>query len=158
MDTTTTATPTPVRKRKLQARFFESREKAEPELIYPRVAAVELLPDFRALAKQMAPRDPSTQDDLVQEMALAALLLHEPQTRSTYRLLAVWRASNYLHWWRFPMFTAGDKRSKKERIVLPDLSLDEADERAAHKLTSPEIEHACEQLNLLLNGTREPAA
>ena len=39
-----------------------------PGLLEPHVAAVKLLPDFRALARQLAPHDRSTQDDLVQEM------------------------------------------------------------------------------------------
>jgi hypothetical protein len=144
----------PRQKRRVELRF--DLPLAGPDLFYPNVAAVELLPEFRSLARQMAPGDKSTQDDLVQEMALAALLVREPQTVSTYRFVACWRAYKYLRWWRRRMLKPDDKKKKREQYVLPDLSLDDADEKEVRKLTSPEIEHACEKLNLLLRGTREP--
>jgi len=73
------------------------------DLIEPRVAAVELIEDFKRLAKALSPRDLSTQDDLVQEMCLAALDCTAPNKRSYYTWLAGWRAKDYLRWWLTPM-------------------------------------------------------
>lgn len=70
-----------------------------PGLLEPRVAAVELLPEFRRMAKRLARGDRSTQDDLVQEMALAALQIKTPQTRGTYLEWGSWHAAHYLEWW-----------------------------------------------------------
>jgi hypothetical protein len=91
-------------------RALERRRKPGSELLEPRVAAVELLPAFRCLARRLAPDDRSTQDDLAQEMALGALTLSKPQAREMYLILGSWRATNYLEWWRGPMFKVGDKR------------------------------------------------
>jgi hypothetical protein len=98
MDATPTQTPT-----------LEQAHNAQPgtnerELIEPRVAAVKLLRDFRKLAREMAPDDWSTQDDLVQEMALAALKLRKPQRRMAYINLGYWHALDYLKWWYGPSF------------------------------------------------------
>ena len=73
------------------------------EELHPQQAAVELADEFRSMARQLCPRDHSTQDDLAQEMALSALLCPGPHKRSVYRLLAAWRAHDYLRWWRQPV-------------------------------------------------------
>ena len=81
-----------------------NRTVAHPEsLLDPRAAAVDLLDDFQRLAAALSPRDSSTQDDLVQEMCLAALECTQPNQRSYYLWLAGWRAKDYLRWWLTPM-------------------------------------------------------
>ena len=104
------------------------------EPFYPRVAAVEMANEFRSIARQLCPRDPSTQDDLVQEMALAVMLCREPQSRSTYRLCATWRAMDYIRWWRKQLDESPD--TKNEQI----------------ELTSDELDKCCDALNRLLRG------
>ena len=123
-----------------QRRESERRAVLTPDddrMLLPRVAAVELEPEFRTLARQLAPRDKSTQDDLVQEMALACLLATEAQSRSSFRLCAVWRAKDYLRWWR------------KERAT--DLAGKNAEPE--EKLVDARLEKACAALNRLLGVT-----
>ncbi len=100
-------------------------------LLHPRQAAVELQDDFRSMARQLCPRDRSTQDDLAQEMALAILLCPEPQTRSHFRLVACWRAQDYLRWWR-----AGLRRNQRGP-------------REESESSSRELDHSCAVLNRL---------
>ena len=119
---------------KLRPRFDYLKRADDQEPFYPRVAALEMQPEFRSIARQLAPRDPSTQDDLIQEMTLAVLLINQPQTRSFYRVVACWRAIDYLRWWYDP-------------LRLSQVSKDEE-----KPLTSPELTRACEALNLLLRG------
>ena len=78
-------------------------------VLEPRKAAVELLNEFRRLAAALSPRDRSTQDDLLQEMCLAALECSQPNQRSYYLWLAGWRAKDYLRWWLTPI-----KRDRKD--------------------------------------------
>jgi len=114
----------------------------DDRLLLPRVAALEMQAQFRTLARQLAPRDKSTQDDLVQEMALACILATEPQSRSSFRLIAVWRAKDYLRWWRL------------QRMPDPAAKDDE------RELVDGELEKACSALNRLLGGSaaEEPEA
>lgn len=72
-------------------------------LLEPRMAAVELLTEFKRLATALSPHDRSTQDDLLQEMCLAALECSQPNQRSYYLWLAGWRAKDYLRWWLTPI-------------------------------------------------------
>lgn len=69
-------------------------------------AAVELLPEFAGLAASLRPRNPALQDDIVQEICLAVLLLGRRERelqrsachRKAYWLrLAEWRAKDFLH-------------------------------------------------------------
>ena len=90
------------------------------ELLHPRQAAVEMLDEFRSLARHLAPGDLSTQDDLVQEMAMSALLCRQPQHRSSYRLVAVWRALDYLRWWRLPV-TEGKPETEQTEPTSAEL-------------------------------------
>ncbi|MEI6235362.1 MAG: hypothetical protein WCT04_20080 [Planctomycetota bacterium] len=69
------------------------------DLLEPTVAAVDLIDDFKRLASALRPRDPSTQDDLVQVMCQAALECSNSNERSYYMWLAGWRAKDYLRWW-----------------------------------------------------------
>jgi hypothetical protein len=66
-------------------------------------------------------------------MALAVLLANEPQTRSAFRLLAGWRATDYLRWWRNQPTLDGS----------PDKNEDAP-------LSSEELDKACAALNRLL--------
>jgi len=75
-------------------------------MLSPREAAVQLLHEFTVIARAMWPQDKSTQDDLVQEMAHAALRCREPNTPSFYCSLGAWRARDYLRWWLLPMLRA----------------------------------------------------
>jgi hypothetical protein len=119
---------------RLNVRF--NRKKADAErLIYPRVAALEMQDDFLSIARQLAPRDPSTQDDLVQEMALAVILSDQPQTRSAFRLLAGWRASDYLRWWRNLPPDPGEKKPGDDAPP-----------------PSQELDQCCQALNRLLGN------
>ncbi|HYG77808.1 MAG TPA: hypothetical protein VEK08_22570 [Planctomycetota bacterium] len=72
--------------------------------LHPRDAAVELLHEFTVIARAMWPQDKSIQDDLVQEMALAAIHCREPHTPSFYCSLGAWRARDYLRWWLIPIY------------------------------------------------------
>jgi len=67
--------------------------------IEPRVAAVELLSTFRVLARGLCPKDRHLQEDLMQEMALATLQCATARTASSFCVVALWRAKNYLHAW-----------------------------------------------------------
>ncbi|HEY3323163.1 MAG TPA: hypothetical protein VGP72_22105 [Planctomycetota bacterium] len=110
---------------KRRAIFATRKLHADPgELLYPRQAAVEMLNEFRSIARQLAPKDRSTQDDLVQEMAMAALLLRQPQTRSTFRFIAAWHAQNYLVWWYRPMRKSKQKDDFAEEPEPTSLELD----------------------------------
>lgn len=66
------------------------------EALEPRRAAVLLQKTFRFHAKRLAPRDPATQDDLVQEMSLAVLRCQAAGSRGYFIERAKSRASNYL--------------------------------------------------------------
>ncbi len=110
-------------------------EGVSNEPLHPRQAAVELQPDFRSIARQLCPGDLSTQDDLVQEMSLAALLCREPQTRSMFRWLAGWRAVDYLRWWTLPL-----------RMRTPGVDLDALEQE------SPEVSEFAKKLNKALSG------
>jgi DNA-directed RNA polymerase specialized sigma24 family protein len=68
------------------------------EAIAPHVAAVALLDTFRTLARLMC-RDRHLQEDVVQEMALSALMDPEPRSLTAYCVSAVWRGKNYLRLW-----------------------------------------------------------
>ena len=108
-----------------------SRRFASPErqaldgddLIEPRAAAVELLPDFKRIAAALSPRDVSTQDDLVQEMCLAALDCKHANRLTYYKWLAGWRAKDYLRWWLSPM--------KRQVAQAPDGDASDGNETAA---------------------------
>jgi hypothetical protein len=108
----------------------------DERMLLPRVAALEMEGEFRTLARHLAPRDKSTQDDLVQEMALACILAPEAKSRSCFRLMAVWRAKDYLRWWR------------TQRSSDPA----EADEE--RELTDEELEKACDALNRLFGSSK----
>ncbi len=69
-------------------------------------AAVALLPEFEQLAQGLRPRDRALQDDIIQEVCLAVLLLGRreaelarPQRhrRAYWLQLAEWRARDFLH-------------------------------------------------------------
>jgi len=108
----------------------------DDRMLLPRVAALEMQDEFRTLARQIAPRDKSTQDDLVQEMALACILAPEAKSRSCFRLLAVWRAKDYLRWWHTRRLLEAEKEEDEEE----------------RELVNGELEKACEALNRLLGG------
>ena len=112
--------------------------------LHPRAAAVELQPEFRSLARQLCPRDKSTQDDLVQEMSLAVLLTREPQTASTFRLVATWRATDYLRWWR------------NETRRAEETATDELAQTEAAPPGSPQLDRCCDALNTLLGQIDSP--
>lgn len=86
-------------------------ELEDEPLVEPRAAAVELLGEFKYIAAALSPRDKSTQDDLVQEMCLAALECAQPNRLSYYLWLAGWRAKDYLRWWLTPMKLATENES-----------------------------------------------
>lgn len=69
------------------------------EAIHPQVAAVALLDTFGTLARLLCPLDKHLQEDLVQEMALSALMDPEPRSLTAYCVTAVWRAKNFLRLW-----------------------------------------------------------
>jgi hypothetical protein len=73
-------------------------------LLTPGAAAVELLHEFKLIACALWPEDRSTQDDLVQEMALAALQVSDEHEPGFYCRLGAWRARDYLRWWLIPMY------------------------------------------------------
>lgn len=73
-------------------------------LLTPRAAAVELLHEFKLIACALWPDDRSTQDDLVQEMALGALQVRDEHEPGFYCRLGAWRARDYLRWWLIPMY------------------------------------------------------
>lgn len=73
-------------------------------LLTPCAAAVELLHEFKLIACALWPEDRSTQDDLVQEMALAALQVSDEHEPGFYCKLGAWRARDYLRWWLIPMY------------------------------------------------------
>ena len=124
----------PKRKKK-QKSLYTLPACHDDSLIHPRTAVMEMQDEFRSIARQLCPRDKSTQDDLVQEMSLAVLLIREPQTRSSFRLVAGWRATDYLRWWR-----------KERDAKTPEEKNEEAE------LTSPELEKCCAALNRLLGS------
>lgn len=67
----------------------------EHQMLEPRDAAELLLCDFRLVALDLC-YDRTLQEDLVQEMALAALKISGPHTRAYYLQLGRWRAKTYL--------------------------------------------------------------
>lgn len=77
----------------------ESMVCAPEAEIEPRVAAVELLPTFRVLARGLCPKDRHLQEDLMQEMALATLQCATARSASSFCVVALWRAKNYLEAW-----------------------------------------------------------
>jgi hypothetical protein len=79
--------------------------KADPneEMFEPRQAAVQLQSEYQRLAAVLSPADKSMQDDMVQEMSLAALQCTKPNSRKYYMYLAGWRARDYLRWWTTPI-------------------------------------------------------
>jgi hypothetical protein len=62
-------------------------------------AAVHLQGEFRKIAYRMRPRDPQTQEDLVQEMCTAVVEIKEPNTLGFFRERAKCRAKNALRNW-----------------------------------------------------------
>lgn len=87
-------------------------------VLEPRAAAVDLQDAFRRLARALRPGDASTQDDLAQEMSLAALECAKPHTESYFLQLGVSRALNYLRWWDEPLCVPLQK--KHEEIAAPE--------------------------------------
>ncbi len=77
-----------------------SAARRSGELLEPRAAAVELIEQFTRIARALSPRDPSTQDDLVQEMCLAALECSSANTRAFFLSLGAWRAKDFLLRWK----------------------------------------------------------
>jgi hypothetical protein len=103
-------------------------------LLSPFTAAVELLHEFRLMASAMVPTDKSTQDDLVQEMALGALTANEPHPASYYLWLGACRAKDYLRWWIEPMrlrpnLTPAERKALKEQDEVLERADKAADER-----------------------------
>jgi len=93
------------------AKAAENVEAALAEregLLTPRAAAVELLHEFKIIAMALWPDDRSTQDDLVQEMAQAALEVKDEHEPGFYCRLGAWRARDYLRWWLVPMYKRKD--------------------------------------------------
>lgn len=73
--------------------------KDEPRMA-PRVAAVDLLDDFKRLARALCPtEDRATRDDLVQEMCLATVRCRRERTASFFISKAMWAAKAWLRWW-----------------------------------------------------------
>jgi|GEM_PF-4573151 len=87
----------------LTSATLEASIQTSAPRLEPRAASVELQSEFQRMARLISPKDRSTQDDLVQEMTLAALECGKPNTRSYYLQLGVSRALNYLRWWTRPM-------------------------------------------------------
>lgn len=98
----------------------------EPDEIEANAAAELLYPRFQAYAARLAPSDPSLQDDLTQEMALAVLRvkgLHRPRF---YLVVALWRGKDYLK----------KERQHAKRIAQSEVEqlLDDHDEAAIGRL------------------------
>lgn len=64
--------------------------------VLPIVALPEIEGFICATAAELAPNDPSTRDDLEQEMRLAVLENEELHTLSYFKRRAAWRAMDYL--------------------------------------------------------------
>lgn len=97
------------------ARFVDPRFGEEP-LIAPRVAAIEMRDEFERLAFALSPLDKAMQDDLVQEMCLAALECTKSNRRSYFSWLAGWRAKDYLRWWFLPLNRQEELAAEPEDI------------------------------------------
>lgn len=66
------------------------------EKLHPAEAAVALRKNFRQIAKKLAPKDRALQEDLAQEMALAALQCKRPAAGKFFCTLGEWRAKDFL--------------------------------------------------------------
>ena len=62
----------------------------------PKLAAVEMLGTFRYFARKMAPKNPSLQDDLTQEMSLAVVSCNHAANRTFFTQRAKFAAFHYL--------------------------------------------------------------
>lgn len=100
----------------------ESMVCAPEAEIEPRVAAVELLPTFRVLARGLCPKDRHLQEDLMQEMALATLQCATARSASSFCVVALWRAKNYLEAW--------NEQSKRPGCVVNSQSVDDPRRKA----------------------------
>ncbi len=99
-----------------QGARFDDPRFAEELLIEPREAAIAMRDEFERLASALSPLDAATQDDLVQEMCLAALECSQASRRSYFSWLAGWRAKDYLRWWFLPMKRQEEMATEREDI------------------------------------------
>lgn len=83
--------------------------------ISPNEAAVSLLREFRIVARSMAPKDRTLQDDLAQEMALAVLQTRRMAHKTYFRRVAEWRACDVLRkaYRRMPAKLRRELRNRK---------------------------------------------
>jgi len=109
----------------------------------PYVAAVELLPTFRVLARGLCPKDRHLQEDLMQEMALATLQSPARRSATAFCVAALWRAKNYLHLW--------NEQSKRPGCAKDTHSVDDpkrtAREDEAARMAAEQAEIAIGNLN-----------
>ncbi|MCZ7646913.1 MAG: hypothetical protein M5U26_16765 [Planctomycetota bacterium] len=99
-------------------------------LLEPREAAVRLLGDFRRIAAKLAPRDRALQDDLAQEMALAALQAPCAHRAAFFRGLGAWRARDHLRRLGDPPVGNLEDLLREEDAAADDDDLDRAMARA----------------------------
>ena len=91
-------------------------------------AAVALLSSFEREASVRAPKNPSLQDDLVQEMALGVLECRENGSREFFKQRGIDRALNYLKYERLRGFIPLDKVNEPQGVPsdIPDALLVQA--------------------------------
>lgn len=107
------------------------------EILEPADAAVQLLDTFRILARMLCPRDRHLQEDLVQEMALSALMDPTPRTLSAYCITGMWRAKNFLRLWYEQTKRPGCERHSRS---VEDPLLEEESKAVAERAEAAAVE------------------
>ena len=77
-------------------RVNPSTDTVKGKVSEPALAAVEMVGTFRYYARKMAPKNPSLQDDLTQEMSLAVLSCKHAANRTYFTWRAKFAAFHYL--------------------------------------------------------------